>query len=131
VRDTPASASVLVQIDGPGTIDAGGWRPREWHDGWLFLSRRPQGPAAALGKSPGRPCIRRRQPELLLIVRRAERAGPMTSPVRRLRDRRGASAVVTRQARGWRHCGTTSDSGRDDPRYVQQEQGRDLSRRQQ
>ena len=70
---------------------------------------------------------RRRQLGLLLIVRRAERDGLVAVPARRPPDRRGASAAGTSEAR----VTTRSESGREDWRYVQQEQTRSRSRRQQ
>jgi hypothetical protein len=73
---------------------------------------------------------RRRQLELLLIVRRAERDGLVRVPVRRPRDRRGDLAVSAEgRARG--DARKTTDSGRADWRYVQQEQSRYWSGRQQ
>ena len=73
---------------------------------------------------------RRRQLELLLIVRRAERDGLGTVPARRPPDRRGASAAGTSEARVTRRP-MTSESGREDGRYVQQEQTPNFSRRRQ
>jgi hypothetical protein len=60
---------------------------------------------------------RRRQLELRLIVRRADQDGLVTVPVRRPPDRQAVSPAGT--------------SGREDSRYVLQEQTRSRSRREQ
>jgi hypothetical protein len=73
---------------------------------------------------------RRRKLELLLIVRRAERDRLVAVPARRPPDRRGASAAGSSEARVTTRP-MTSESGREDRRYVQQEQTRSLSRSQQ
>ena len=72
----------------------------------------------------------RRQLDLLLVVRRAERDGLVAIPGRRPPDRRGASAAGTSEARVTRRP-MTWESGREDGRYVQQEQTPNFSRRQQ
>ena len=73
---------------------------------------------------------RRRQLELLLIVRRAERDGLVAVPVRRPPDRRRASAAGTSEARVTTRP-MTSESGPEDRRYVQLQQTPNFSRRQQ
>jgi hypothetical protein len=73
---------------------------------------------------------RRRQLELLLIVRRAERDGLVVVPTRPQLDRQGDVAVRAKVAPAAMRR-MTADSGRGGWRYVQEEQGRYSSRGQQ